>query len=156
MNVPKDPKSFNRHVKDAGSSFVPLSTLQKPGSGSKWSYADILTFRVVLQRQEEGFPPILDSLYFDADAKLKSEAVQSVAALVKAQAWRSSPRDSLRTTGKEFGSFLSYVGEVLEKPWSSEAVRTSDRQRSGDVLAQNDPLSDEEEALSTKRIKSEF
>lgn len=144
MDLLKDSKSYYHQVKRA-TNFVHLSALEKPVSGSKWTFADILTFRVILQRQGNEFPPILKTFLPEADKRLKSEAFSAIVALVKQKAWEKSPRDKLRSTGEGFGSFLSHLAEVLEQPWSSEEVRVSNRPKRDDPLPLDYPQSDEEE-----------
>lgn len=145
IDIPKDIRSYKRAVKAAGINFVPLSRLETPSCGSKWNFADILTFRVILQKQNDEFPSFFYHLRSETGEKLKSKAFRNVAALVAESAWEGSPRDKLRRIGQEFGSFLSYLAEVLEEPWSSQRVPVPDRPKRDKPLQQYYMPSDEEE-----------
>lgn len=147
MNVPRDSKSYERFVKAAGHNFVHLSNLERPGSGSKWNLTDILTFRVLYNRHEDDFPPILKPLRSVADKRLKSKAFRAIVGLVEKQVWKGTPHDELQRIGKDFGSFLSYLAEALETPWTIKEVEVSARPRRDIPQAEYKQESDDEEDL---------
>lgn len=144
MNAPKDAADYNRQVTNAGGKFVHLSTLEKPESGSKWSSADILTFRVVLTTRDDAYPSVLKDFLSVADQRLNTTAFRNIVAVVKTRPWQYSPRNKLRENGNEFGSFLCHLAEVLEPPCSSEGLRVSDRLKTDKNLPQYYPPSDVE------------
>lgn len=155
MSVPENPRSYHSQVKAAGSNFHPLLTWNTPESGSNWSHAHILTFRVTLKTQEDGYPPILRDFLPAAKSKLKAQAFHKIVELIALKPWLDLPRDKLREMGGEFGSFLSHLGEVDEKPWSSQTVRASDRPKKDTPLPQDYPLSDEDEDVNRSGTSAE-
>lgn len=116
--------------------------MKKPESGSKWTFAHILTFRILLQKREDEFPSFLDPLLSAAKEKPKSSAFLDILELLRDSDWSHSSRDTIRETGKKFGPFLGYLAEVIETPWSSEELRVSNRLK---PLPQYHPLIDDEE-----------
>ena len=118
MPLPRDAAVYAEQKRQAGTDFIPLSSWDNPVSGSAWSRAQNLTFRVLLKPRTR-VPDFLDSYSSEIAGKLEKSVgfqytIKNMTDYTGIK-WRQEPHHIIYREAKEFGSFLCDLAEMSEQ-----------------------------------------